>query len=238
MTLGVLDWGIGGLFCLQAAIEREPSLNAVYLSDSGNVPYGRQDRGALATSVARALDHLAELGATHILVACHSASTALPDVTPPVPTSGVIRAGAVPWTDGRVAVFGGRRTIRSGRWRRALEDRGFTNVVGRVAQPLSAHVEAGRLDHPDTHRDLDRILAPVRDADVAVLACTHYAALAPLFRDRLPRAQVMDPALAAVEALPLRPGRGDVRLVTTGDPVASARSAALATRREWRFEPK
>ena len=34
MTLGILDWGIGGLFALHRARARDPSADIVYLSDA------------------------------------------------------------------------------------------------------------------------------------------------------------------------------------------------------------
>ena len=54
MKLGILDWGVGGLFALEMARQREPSLDLVYLSDAGNTPYGKQPRSELRRSVARA----------------------------------------------------------------------------------------------------------------------------------------------------------------------------------------
>lgn len=211
MTLGILDWGVGGLFALRRARQRCPELDVVYLSDSGNVPYGKQDRRTLADSVGRAIATLAEQGATEVLVACHSASTALPDVHPVVPTRGVIDGSTVP--PGRALVLGGRRTITSRAWHRALSGR---DVRGRVAQPLSAHVEAGAASSEACLADLDRILAPGTDRDVVVLACTHYAALTDAVRQRMPRATVVDPAMAIVDGLALAPGEGRVRVYTTG----------------------
>ncbi|MCP4805266.1 MAG: hypothetical protein GY913_02770 [Proteobacteria bacterium] len=212
--LGILDWGIGGLFSLRRARELCPDLDLVYLADGGNTPYGKQSRRELALSVERAIARLAGLGATQVLVACHSGSTALPDVTPAVPTQGVIAPEHVP--AGRTALIGGARTVRSGRWRRALD----RPVIQRIAQPLSAHIEAGRGDSDACRRDLDRILEPVRTVEVLVLACTHYVALSDAIQARCPGATLVDPALAVVEALPLSAGSGRLDVVTTGDAAA------------------
>lgn len=218
MSLGVLDWGIGGVFAALRALEREPTLDLVYRSDSANTPYGKQTRAELARSVGAALDWLAEAGAEQILIACHSGSTALRDLSPPVPTWGVIEPHAVPPDAGKLLVLGGARTIRSGHWHRALASLpGERRIVQRVSQPLSAHIEAGRTDHPDCLADLDRILAPALDADVVVLACTHYTALGGAIAARMPQARQVDPAMFVVDGLSLRPGSGQVRWTSSGD---------------------
>lgn len=233
MTLGVLDWGIGGMFAAAHAMTLQPELNLLYRADTGNTPYGRQSRRELATSVQTALNQLADDGATHILIACHSASTALSDVIPPVPTWGVIDASSVPVDAETVLVLGGARTIRSGHWRRALVALpGQRRVIQRIAQPLSAHVEAGRADSDACLADLDRVLAPALDADCVVLACTHYAALADAITERMSAVQV-DPTLSVVERLPLTTGTGRVQLDTSGDRTDLMRSARLALGARW-----
>ena len=212
--IGILDWGIGGLFALQALRRRQPTADVVYLSDAGNTPYGRQSRRELARSVDRGLGVLRDHGATQILVACHSASTVLPLLAAP-DAVGVIAPEHVP-RGGRIAVLGGVRTVRSQVWRRALVGHG--TVVQRIAQPLSAAVEAGALDSARTRELVRRLLEPVKQADTVVLACTHYTAVAPLIAECTPGARLVDPALARAETLELPPGSGGALALTTGDP--------------------
>jgi glutamate racemase len=77
-------------------------------------------------------------------------------------------------------------------------------------------------------------MAPLRDVDLLVLACTHYPALRGSFAQRAPRAEIVDPAAEllawAVDAWQLdtaASGEPD-RVLTTGDVEATARSARLA----------
>jgi glutamate racemase len=218
VILGVLDWGVGGLFALRHAVTLEPDLDVLYLSDSGATPYGLQSRAQLNRSVGVALGRLADSGATHLLVACHSASTVLGDLRGvAVPVIGMIDGGCVAADATDVAVIGGARTVRSGAWRAALLASG-RRVRQRIAQPLSAHVEAGRSSDPRCLHDLHSILRPVADAGTLVLACTHYQALVPAIQQIMPNAQLVDPAYAAVQSLPLRPGRGHRQFFTTGSP--------------------
>lgn len=215
--IGVLDWGIGGHTALAHARARCPALDAVYVSDSANTPYGLQDRRTLGRSVRRAVDVLRNHGAGPVLVACHSASTVLPDLGLD-DVHGVIAPHAVPADARRVLVLGGQGTIRSGAWRRALvRERPQATIRQRIAQPLSARVEAGLAEHPDTHALVGRIVRPFQDVDVVVLACTHYAALVPALRAHLPHARLVDPALHVVDHLELTPGRGEVRWLRMAD---------------------
>ena len=137
---------------------------------------------------------------------------------------------------GTLGVLGGARTICSGLYLRGLAGP-ERRVVQRVAQPLSAHVEAGSTEGKRCAQDLDRILRPLRSADALVLACTHYAAISERIRERAPRATLLDPAEAVVDQLLSAPGlpSGNAldRIVTTGN---ARRTRSVATR-TWRFDP-
>ncbi|MFT6146878.1 MAG: glutamate racemase [Myxococcota bacterium] len=234
MTLGVLDWGVGGLFAAAHACTRVPLLDVLYRADTGNTPYGLQTRSQLLRSVQAGLNTLASQGATHIVIACHSASTALPDIAAPVPTWGVIDASSVPRGARKILVLGGARTIRSGHWRRVLHRLpGSRQIVQRIAQPLSAHVEAGTSTSAECGADLDRILGPALNADCVVLACTHYAALVPNIAKRMPHTLQIDPAISVVDAVPLQPGIGKFYASTSGDAAALLRAGNKALRDRW-----
>ena len=242
MRLGILDWGIGGVGLYAKARARLPGLPIVYWSDAGTVPYGRQAPAELArrlVAIARWLK--GEAGVTHLAIACNAASSVLPaidltDGTLPEIT-GIIEHGAraalrltVPGQT--IGVVGGRRTILSGAYRRALSGRA---VRQRIAQPISARVEAGDVGSEGLRRELDVIMAPLREVNLLVLACTHYPALRRAFAERAPKAGIVDPAAEllawSVDAWELDSavtvGERD-RVLTTGDVEAMARSARLA----------
>ena len=220
--LGVLDWGVGSLFSVQRVRSLHPAADVVVFSDAGSVPYGLQPRRALARRVEWAVQQLAEAGATEVLVACHAASTVLPLTCCAVPVVGVINARGCP-EGRRVGVVGGRRTVRSLAWRKALGDR---TVTQRVAQPWSALVERGLQDDATLAAALDAVLRGLPVVDVLVLACTHYPALVPWLEQRLPNTTLWDPAAAVVDGLAVRGGNGTCRALTTGPPDALRRMAA------------
>jgi glutamate racemase len=108
-------------------------------------------------------------------------------------------------------------------------------VLSRVAQPLSAHIEAGRAGSPEFLADLALILAPFRRLDALVLACTHYPAASRWFAAALPDTLLIDPAERLAAAVAERhphtqgtPHRATRTFLTTGDPDAMRRGAASA----------
>jgi glutamate racemase len=232
--LGFLDWGIGGVGIFRAFRRRRPGVPVLYWSDTGATPYGRLPAAALTARVRRVLQSMVRQGVTHAVVACNAASTVLPELGDVgIPMMGVIEpaiAMVSPALEGVLGVVGGARTIRSGLYRRALATP-RRRVIQRIAQPLSAHIEAGRVGTPAFERDLGRILRPLARADAILLACTHYPSAREAFRRLAPHAALLDPAEAVVEMLVaqwrLPRGRGD-RFVTTGSVVEMRRAARTA----------
>ncbi|MBB4639045.1 aspartate/glutamate racemase family protein [Longimicrobium terrae] len=241
MKVAVLDWGIGGLAFLTRLRQAHPSVPAVYLSDAGTTPYGRLPRPALAARVDAMLRYAVDHhGADHAVLACNAASTVIRDLHASRDGLGVIGviepavAELARMSPSRIGVIGGARTITSNAYGRPLRAAGH-DVIQRVAQPLSACVEAGRLDGDEVRGEVARILAPLRGVEVLVLACTHYSVLSPLLAELCPGATLFDPVestLARVQAEWRLPRESDVsasvRILTTGDADAMKRSARLA----------
>jgi glutamate racemase len=228
--IGILDWGIGGVGVLAAMRARARHTDLLYLSDAGAVPYGKLDARALAARVTNAVRKLEREGASHVVIACNAASTVLPNVRAQVSLTGMVEHArrALAGATGPIGVVGGARTIRSGVYRRALSG----NVVRqRIAQPLSAHIEAGMGESDACERDLARITRPLRGTPVLLLACTHYPAIAHRFAAHLPGTRIVDPA-ATVASHVLRMhgdlGTGRLRAMTTGDARATEHAAERA----------
>ena len=231
--LGIVDWGIGGLGLVGLLDDQLPGLDVVYWSDTGFTPYGLVPTPALAARLRSVVEELAERGCTEVVLACNAASTVVDRLgAAPIPVAGIISSGVAAVPDdlaGVVGVVGGRRTILGGHYRRALTRPGL-RVVSRVAQPLSAHIEAGRIGTRAFEDDLHRIVAPLRGADAVILACTHYPAAADAFAAALPGAALIDPAaqMAAGLVARLQPGTGERTILTTGDAEVMRTSARAA----------
>ncbi|OBK19303.1 glutamate racemase [Mycobacterium asiaticum] len=235
--LGIVDWGIGGVGLVNALDRLAPGLPLLYWSDAGVTPYGRMSADELTDRLLTVVTDLAERGATEVVLACNAASTVVGRLeSAPVPVEGIITHGlaSVPEELASVGVAGGLRTIEAGHYRRGLARPGRT-VLSRVAQPLSAHIEAGRAGSAQFLQDLGDIVAPLRQVDALVLACTHYPAARRWFAEALPNALLIDPAEHLAAAIAYRHPQAQSAtqpaarvFLTTGSPARMRRGAARA----------
>jgi len=232
----VLDWGVGGLGFVWAYRELHPGARLLYLSDSGNTPYGLLPRGALRGRIREVAEWTAGMGAGRLVIACNAASSALDASPQKVPVSGIISAGISQVEAGgfrRVGVIGGRRTILSRAYATPLRRLGI-DARQRVAQPLSALVEEGALAGPRVDRALAHALRGLGSVEALVLGCTHYPALSARIAAWLPGVALLDPAQQLARSVPgpTSGSKGRLRCLTTGDPRQSRRSARLAFGRD------
>lgn len=227
--VGIIDWGIGGLSVYQALRASGSSLDVLYLSDSGNIPYGKQDRERLRIRFVEIAEFFKAHGVDRILVACNSASSALSGAAESiggVNFESIIPAGirAIGASSKRkIGVIGSDLTIGSKVYEKQLRAPG-KEFVFVSAQPLSAFVERGELSGENIEREVRTVLKNLGPIDSLLLACTHYPALASVFRDQTPELELLDPGSFMVESLPRDGGRSLIYF-TTGSGEVSRRAA-------------
>ena len=102
-----------------------------------------------------------------------------------------LRAAARVTRSGRIGVIGTVGTIASGAYQRLATD--DVDVTCAACPGFVEFVEAGDVDSDQVHVLAERLLAPVRDADVdtLVLGCTHYPLLARTIGDVMGRDVVL-----------------------------------------------
>src|SRR5579859_4063712 len=236
----VMDWGIGGLSVYREIKRRDPDRSIVYFSDSGATPYGKMPPQELASRVAQVCEHFMQDGIREMVIACNAAGTVAPRFRSRYSSRGlrvvdVISSGVrmvKSTSHRRVGVIGGRRTILSRIYQRALST-ARREIIGRIAQPLSALIERGELDTPLMHETLRTILAPLRKSGGILLACTHYPAIRHLIQPLVPNSEILDPSamtareLVGIKKSRRRNGSPDLFL-TTGDPARSRRASYSA----------
>lgn len=220
--IGILDWGIGAVG-IRKLLAGRSSVPVVYLSDTGVTPYGKMRHPELISRLVRVFDFFAERGITNVVVGCNAASTALPFIDSAAKVIGMIEPAAdlvVRQHPERLGLIGGRRTVLSGAYRKAFRERGI-RVEQRIAQPLSALIEAGDLGE-SLRNESRRILSPLRNCSHILLACTHYPAAADVLRQFVSeRTVLLDPAPAVVDEIlkwNIEPSNSADEFLTTGDP--------------------
>ena len=198
----MFDSGFGGLTVARALIDLLPDEDLVYVGDTGRYPYGPRPldevRGFAHEIAAHLLaDHDVKL----IVVACNTASAAALEelqASMPIPVVGVIEPGVrslVSATrNGRIGVIGTVGTIGSGAYQSAVSATGAPVELTCAACPgFVEFVERGETGSDQVHVLAERLLAPLRDAeiDTLLLGCTHYPFLARTISDVMGREVVL-----------------------------------------------
>ncbi len=216
--IGVFDSGLGGLTVTRAIIDQLPREDVIYLGDSANTPYGSRPLEEVRRLTLEGLDHLVDLGAKALVIACNTATAAaLSDARGRyahlgIPILEVIhpaaRQAALATRNGHVGVLGTEATVNSRAYVDALGEHPGIEVTQSAAPSLVSHVEQGNTTGPDVTEDVQRYIRPLLDAqvDTVILGCTHY------------------PLLTGVLSRELGP---QVRLVTSSQETANATYAAL-----------
>jgi glutamate racemase len=148
-------------------------------------------------------DHLvAEHDVKMVIVACNTAAAAALDELqarhPDVPIVGVIEPGVrslVSATrNGNVGVIGTVGTIASGAYQRAvLDEHSGVKLTCAACPGFVEFVERGETKSDQVHVLAERLLAPLREAEVdtLLLGCTHYPFLARTISDVMGRDVVL-----------------------------------------------
>lgn len=196
--IGMFDSGFGGLTVARALIDLLPAEHLVYVGDTGRYPYGPrplQEVRGFAEQITDLLveEHYVKL----VIVACNTAAATGLDrleQRAQVPVVGVIEPGVRALTratrSGRAAVIGTIGTIGSGAYQRAMAEVAPELELTCAACPgFVEFVERGETRGDQVSVLAERLLAPVRDAEVdaLLLGCTHYPFLARTISDVMGR---------------------------------------------------
>ena len=194
--IGMFDSGFGGLTVARALMDLVPSEDLVYIGDTGRYPYGSKPLSevqAYSHELARSL--VADFDVKAIVVACNTATAAgLDEIRSElqVPIIDVVEPGAravVQATEsGRVGVIGTVGTVSSGAYVQAVARTGApVRLVSAACPGFVEFVERGQTVGDEVSVLAERLLAPIRDADIdaLLLGCTHYPFLARTISDVL-----------------------------------------------------
>jgi glutamate racemase len=169
----------------------------LYFGDTARLPYGTKSAETVARYASGAAAYLETQEIDLLVVACNSATAlALPQIEQSVrvPVIGVVEPGtkvASEISQTRSAiVIATDATVGSHAYQRALQAKGM-QAYEKACPLLVPLVEEGWIDHPVTEQVAriylsEAIAAAPQQADVLLLACTHYPLLAPVLRRLAP----------------------------------------------------
>ncbi len=232
--LGILDWGIGGISIVKLLDKSGRKFPVVYFSDTGATPYGKMRRGELVSRLNSVIEFLKTKGATHIVIGCNAASTAIEYLdSRNIKIEGVIESAVdlcLKLKPEKLAVIGGRRTVLSKIYRKKFNEKNI-KIRQRIAQPLSALIESGDISSPILREEARRILTPVKNSSHILLACTHYPAISEVLKSFVsPKTKLINPANELVKKIEKwnLSGAGEDVFYTTGDAENMKRAARNA----------
>jgi len=269
MAVGVFDSGLGGLTVLAALERRLPDVSFVYLGDNAHTPYGTREADEIFALTCAGVARLWDEGCDLVILACNTASAAALRRMQEswVPADKRVLGVFVPliealterqWGDNspprevavkHVALFATPATVQSRAFQRELAFRAIGVDV--EAQPCGGVVDA--IEEGDmllaealVHSHVAALKRRMPRPEAAVLGCTHYPLLEPVFRAALgPEVKVFSqPEIVAAslgDYLRRHPdmlGTGkQARFLTTGDPIATGHRATTFLRRAIAFDP-
>ena len=253
LPVAVFDSGVGGLTVLHELLVSLPNEDYVYLGDTARLPYGDRSAEELQAFSVQIAEHLLDLGAKLLVMACNSASAAaLPTVQAhldrqgrEIDVIGVLHPAAqlavAASHSGRIGLMATPATVASGAYERIVRFADPHVHLESVACPdLASTIEAGFPFDEHLVATVREYCAPLRRAEVdtVILGCTHFPLIAPMIQRMLGRgvtmvtsgpgvARSVERALAARALLNPRTDEGSYGFSCTGDVTAFQ---ALGTR--------
>jgi glutamate racemase len=208
-TIGVFDSGVGGLSVLKAIRESEPSVDLIYIADSGNAPYGDKSAQFIELRAKHIARSLVSAGAQIIVVACNTATAVAVKMLrseltiPVVAMEPAIKPAVAVTKSGVIGVLATERTLESAAVERLCREFGKdARLLLRPCPGLVELVECGNLTSAQTRQTLEGIVHPLiaQGVDTLVLGCTHYVFLGPTIQDIAgPEVKVLESSVAVAK---------------------------------------
>ncbi|MBM4410985.1 MAG: glutamate racemase [Chloroflexi bacterium] len=201
---GIFDSGVGGLTVAEALHRLGPALPISYLADTAFFPYGNRAVEEVSDRALVLAKTLIAGGATVIVVACNTASSAALErlrAELDIPVVGMeppVKPAVERSRSRTVAILATTGTVSGARLARLTERHSGEATVITIAMPgLADLVEAGETSSERIRAMLaDALREPVaRGVDEVALGCTHYGFLRPTLAAQLPASvEVLDAA--------------------------------------------
>lgn len=205
--IAMFDSGLGGLSIWKAVTRSLPAWPVTYLADQAYCPYGPRSQREIAARTLQICRYLADQGATLIVIACNTATSAGIDHVRkalPIPVVGVepaIKPAAAASRSGKISVLATQAMLASQRFDSLVHRHAATvEVIPRPGLGWVEQVEAGDLNSAHTRKLVGDVIQPLlqQDVDHIVLGCTHYPFLAPLIREMVGEHVVLDDPAEAI----------------------------------------
>ena len=235
--IGIMDSGVGGLTVAAALRRVRPEESILYIGDSRRNPYGKRTPEEITRFAEEMKAFLIGKGVKAILVACNTITFNTPRsfYEGPVPVTGMSTDFSSLPKVKKAAVFATPASIASHSHRRGLEAAQPGAAIAEVPCDGLAHAIETGAPEAEIREILQGCIRRygAEDAGAAVLGCTHYPLVRPLFEELMPETVFCDPAEQTVAETLRRLEADDALAESCGDDVfyftAAAEEAAALT---------
>ena len=200
--IGVFDSGVGGLTVLRELRHLLPDARLRYVADAAYAPYGSRTSDEILARSFAVTEHLIGCGADLIVIACNTATAHAIEAMRArwqglrfVGTEPGIKPAVAATRNGRIGLLATPATAASARLQALIErNAGACQFVIQGCAGIVDRIEAGDLDSAELRQLVKLFCAPLHAAgvDTALLGCTHYPLIEPLWRAELgPHVQLL-----------------------------------------------
>ncbi len=193
-AIGVFDSGLGGLTAVRELNKILPNENIIYFGDTARIPYGSRSRKTVLKYAGEDIEFLRKHDIKMIIAACGTVSSVIGDISDidGIPFTGVLipasKSACSATKNGRIGIIGTPATIRSGSFKRTIENMRPDTQVFSNPCPLFVHlVENGYIDRQNkiTKLAAEEYLEPIKkqNVDTLILGCTHYPIIKEIIAD-------------------------------------------------------
>jgi glutamate racemase len=179
-AIGILDSGLGGYTIFHALHHAYPDASFVFLADQANAPYGDKSHNDIRTIAIDAIAWFEMQGINDVVIACNTISAqVLPEIRRLFPN--MILTGIIELTANqpevlkahRIAVLATTGTTRTQAYPSTIASLNSNAEVIALALPRLVPLIENLSPADEIQAYLAPIISPI-EADVLVLACTHY----------------------------------------------------------------
>lgn len=185
MKIGIFDSGLGGLSVLHCARQIAPDFDYIFYADEQNVPYGEKTPEQVKGYARQAIDFLVENGAEAVIIACNTATSALPMEVrnsygiPVIGMEPAIKQAIKLYSSEhkRILIAATAVTIKGQKLHKLLDKVDGEHQADMVALPgLVRFAERGIYEGDEVERYLESALADLEmeQYGTVVLGCTHF----------------------------------------------------------------
>ncbi len=183
MIAGVFDSGIGGLTVLKSLLEANLFEKIIYYGDTARVPYGTKDKNTIIRYSLEALEFFKNFKIDMFIAACNTVSAhALDELSESadIPIVGVIEPGVmavekkIKEKDANILVLGTKATVKSGKYKSLLHQRGYNSIDQIASGLLIPIVEEGIFSGAVLDSAMEHYFKGIKQPKAIILGCTHF----------------------------------------------------------------